>query len=345
MKTILYIAPKRSSFVNNDIKILQEEYNVLTYIKNWGQKINTPFLFFNQFYFILKNSKKISQIIISFAGYWSLIPVILGKIFRIPTYIIINGTDAVAFEEINYGNLRKPLLRNFIYLSYKWAYKLLPVSKSLMYVKNTYYSSKAIEQGVLAYFKDVTTPFKVIANGIDIESWRLSGIVKRESKSFMTVMGEGQEQVKGISLFVQLAFEFPNSKFSIVGVDSVSFETPENLVCLGRKKQKELIEIYHAHKFYMQLSNFEGFGVSLCEAMLCGCVPIVSNVNAMPEIVGDSGFIINSREDILEAVKTLRNAIYDTLSKENSNKSVLRIENKFSLNSRKEKLFSILNKG
>jgi len=44
------------------------------------------------------------------------------------------------------------------------------------------------------------------------------------------------------------------------------------------------------------LSNFEGFGVAICEAMLCKCVPIVSDVNFLPEIIGDSGFVLRKRD-------------------------------------------------
>ena len=33
--------------------------------------------------------------------------------------------------------------------------------------------------------------------------------------------------------------------------------------------------------------------------MLCQCIPIVSNVNVLPKIVGDSGFILEKRDSIM----------------------------------------------
>jgi glycosyltransferase involved in cell wall biosynthesis len=45
----------------------------------------------------------------------------------------------------------------------------------------------------------------------------------------------------------------------------------------------------------MQLSISEGFPNAICEAMLSGCVPIGSDVAAIPEIIGDTGFILKKR--------------------------------------------------
>ncbi|MEK6616903.1 MAG: glycosyltransferase [Bacteroidota bacterium] len=48
----------------------------------------------------------------------------------------------------------------------------------------------------------------------------------------------------------------------------------------------------------MQISMSEGFPNALCEAMLCECIPIVSNVGAMPEIVSYCEFILMNRNVI-----------------------------------------------
>jgi glycosyltransferase involved in cell wall biosynthesis len=50
------------------------------------------------------------------------------------------------------------------------------------------------------------------------------------------------------------------------------------------------------NEFYLQLSISEGFPNSLCEAMLCECIPIGSNVGGIPQIIGNSGRIIGNRD-------------------------------------------------
>jgi glycosyltransferase involved in cell wall biosynthesis len=51
------------------------------------------------------------------------------------------------------------------------------------------------------------------------------------------------------------------------------------------------------------LSVWEGFPSAPCEAMLCECVPIASPVAALPEIIGDTGYILERKDpDQLEAL-------------------------------------------
>src|SRR4030095_949960 len=62
---------------------------------------------------------------------------------------------------------------------------------------------------------------------------------------------------------------------------------------------------YSSHQFYLQLSIAEGFPSAICEAMLCECIPIGSNVAAIPMIISNNGFIVEKRDDtlILEIVE------------------------------------------
>ena len=43
---------------------------------------------------------------------------------------------------------------------------------------------------------------------------------------------------------------------------------------------------------YLQLSYYESFGVSVAEAIACGCVPIVTAGTALPEVCGIEGRVV-----------------------------------------------------
>ena len=54
----------------------------------------------------------------------------------------------------------------------------------------------------------------------------------------------------------------------------------------------ELARRYAAAAVYVQASTHEGFGMTVAEAMLAGCVPVVTPVGALPEVVGDTGVVV-----------------------------------------------------
>jgi glycosyltransferase involved in cell wall biosynthesis len=53
------------------------------------------------------------------------------------------------------------------------------------------------------------------------------------------------------------------------------------------------------------LSISEGFPNAICEAMLCGCIPLGSNVAAIPKIIGNEGYILKKRsvEDLEKLIQ------------------------------------------
>ena len=339
---LIYVVPAWSTFVGHDISILNEHYDVITNHYDWRRKILVPLYMLHQILFLLLNYRGVKAIVISFGGYWSYCASLFGKLFNIPVFIILNGSDAVSFPDINYGNLRKWPLRNVIKRSYQWAHMLLPVSSSLVRTVNTYYSDKAIPLGYAVEFPHINTPYRVVANGLQFSDWQRDHAIERDTRSFFTVLSPNQELRKGIPLILQLARRAPELKFYLGGIDgSDIIDPPENVTCIGRSNVNGLREWYNRCQFYLQLSNFEGFGVALCEAMLCECVPIGSSVNAIPEIIGETGYLLEKRDPImLEELVRLALAEKNLLIKgQNARQRVL--EN-YSLKKRQKELVSLI---
>jgi glycosyltransferase involved in cell wall biosynthesis len=104
--------------------------------------------------------------------------------------------------------------------------------------------------------------------------------------------------LKGGDLILDIASRNKHLRFYIAGCIKEDFEgidVPKNLNFSGFLTKDELREEYSKSLFHFQLSIFEGVGLSLCEAMLCGCIPIGSSVNEITKIIGQSGFILEKK--------------------------------------------------
>lgn len=343
-QTILFVAPGKNSFITSDRNILAKEFNIIENIYRWNKKLLTPVHILRQILFFAKTIKRSHSIVIEFAGYWSLIPVLYGRFFNVNTFIILHGTESANLPELNYGSLRKFPLRWFCMKSAKFADMLLPVSDSLIKTRNTFLGNKDTEmQGLYHFFPNLTTPYKVIHNGLDSIFWTPDDITK-DQNSFITVFGPGQFFLKGGDLLIDLAKRRHDLKIYVAGFppENIGRNIPENIMFFGHVEQSELKTIFSRCKFYFQLSAFEGFGLSLCEAMLCKCIPIGSNVNAIPDIIGDTGYIVSER-NIDELEKIVLKAIDSKTGLNNGEAARSRIIEKFPLSHRKNKLINILN--
>jgi glycosyltransferase involved in cell wall biosynthesis len=134
----------------------------------------------------------------------------------------------------------------------------------------------------------------------------------RERLALTVGVVEGRNlERKGLRPFVAAAARLPDVSFALVGrweddaIDQLRRLAPENVRFTGWVDQEALDEWYRRAAVYVQPSRHEGFGMSVAEAMLAGCVPVVMNVTAMPEVVGDAGVLIESQqpEAVAEGVR------------------------------------------
>jgi glycosyltransferase involved in cell wall biosynthesis len=106
---------------------------------------------------------------------------------------------------------------------------------------------------------------------------------------------------KGQLPFVRAAAELPDVRFTFAGswlddaIDVLRAAAPANVELTGWLSDEDLRARYRRAAVYVQASRHEGFGLAVAEAMLAGCVPVVMDVTAMPEVVGDAGVLIDSQ--------------------------------------------------
>lgn len=310
---ILMVFVLYATFAKRDVKILEQTYDVVPYRFNTSNKFLLPIAFIKQFFYLLFNTYKYKTIVTQSAGYLSFLPSLFSRIFKKQLVIIAIGTDCARLPMINYGSHDKPLIGWFTRYSFYHSDLILPVHKSLTESVYTYVDVKYPNQGIKAFCPGIKTPIIEMVNGYDTVKWKLKQL-ERKPNSFLTVTF-AVDQVgyyrKGIDTIMKAALSFPHYEFTIVGKVNLIEECPPNVTLISNVPQAELLDIYNSHEYYLQLSMFEGFPNALCEAMLCGCIPIGSDVAAIPDIIADSGYLLKrkSPDHIVELFGNLNRQI------------------------------------
>lgn len=349
-ETLIYIYPEYSTFIAKDISLLSARYNVITPRHSWREKILTPLNFLRQFFFLLINIHSSRAVFVMFGGYWSFLPALFGRVVRKPVYIIPGGTDCVSFPSLKYGSLRKPFLRIFIKWSFRMCTKLIPVDESLIWCDYNYYvNSEYRNQGYSFFFPGLKTPSQVIHNGFDPSFFSCAGS-RRLHNSFITIAPVSNMmrfRVKGIDNVLWLAKNYSDCTFTVIGIsESVISQienVPGNVSLMPFLPQEKFRDYLAKSEFILQLSVSEGFPNSLCEAMLCGCIPVGSSVGAMPSIIADTGYLMKSsdkdhlKERFKEILKT-----DDQARKQMSERARARIIENYHISFRGKALFDLL---
>lgn len=311
-KKVIYVHNGATTFVLKDQRLIAEAYRIEGFAFVVKNKWDLPLLFLKQIVFCFQHLPSASIVLCQFAGHHSLIPLFLGKLFGKPGMVLSNGSDCVSFPSLGYGHFRKPLMAANTRWSFQLAELIVPLHRSLIHATPTYHDIDGPSQGILHFCPGLRTPIEPLGYGFDSDAWKASG--ERDPKRFITVASNAHKPyiqvIKGLDMILQIAPRFPDHEFVIIGAKEGSFKNkPANVIEVPFVPNEELPAYFGAASFYLQLSVSEGFGNALCEAMLCGCIPIVSEVGAMPEIVGDSGVVVPKRD-----VEVLAESIREALS-------------------------------
>jgi glycosyltransferase involved in cell wall biosynthesis len=120
-----------------------------------------------------------------------------------------------------------------------------------------------------------------------------------------------------VKVFAKLKRNYPELKVVCSGGGTFSDEEIKLFESLGVKEDiiyfnandKMLANLYKHAEAFIYPSRYEGFGVSLLEAMNMKCPIIASNSSSIPEILGDAGLYINpdEPEDLENKIEMLLN--------------------------------------
>ena len=327
-KGLLYIFPQLSSFVKKDLSFFEKEYTVVTKLFHVKNKAFLPIYLCWDIITLPFRSKNTDTIVCQFGGYHTVAPAIWSKWLKKKFYIVLGGYDCVSFPNIGYGAFANNWMRKAVEFSYKRADLLLPVHESLMFSEYKYSSEFPENQGVKAFIPNLKTPHKTIFNGYDPNKWPADLSLKKPRTAITIAAGIEENRrsiLKGIDVVIEFAKKHPEYHFDIVGGSLVN--TPINVTVHPQLSPSELHKLLQQSQFYLQLSISEGFPNALCEAMLCGCIPVVSNVASMPEIIGDSGGVLKHKN--IEELSSLLTKLERSDIAELQNKAIKQISSRF----------------
>ncbi len=299
-----------ASFILRDLRMLEEFTDVRRYSFK-ADRSDLPIALLRALLVSLREVPKCDIVVCQFGGWNAWIPLQVARWWGKPAVLVVHGTDCVSLPSIGYGNFRKWPLRSVTARCMRLATRILPVHESLVICESDYATGVMSRQGIEAHLGSAHAPVTVLHHGFDADWWT-PGPADGRSGSLTVVAGSGSpttRALKGVDLLLECARAFPEERFSVVGSGPPgSVGLPNNVRFLGPLPQEELKRLYQSHRFYLQLSMSEGFGCALAEAMLCGCVPIVSSAGSLPDIVGDTGYVLG-RRDAADLSALLRTAL------------------------------------
>ena len=280
-KKILYVHSRKASFVAIDREILASEYEV----EDLYQPGRVPNLFR-----IVPAVMRADLVFGWFASWHTFVPITLAWLLRKPSVQIIGGFDTANMPDVGYGYQQGGLRR--------WGSRWI-MKRATRLITNSNYSRSEIAANTPIPPERVT----VVHHGVPDPFGPLDESREREPVA-LTVghLVKTTLMQKGHQPFVEAARHLPDVRFVFVGkwhddaIDHLRSLAPENVEFTGWLSDEDLESLYARASVYVQASRHEGFGLAVAEAMLAGCVPVVMNVTAMPEVVDGAGVLISSQE-------------------------------------------------
>lgn len=153
--------------------------------------------------------------------------------------------------------------------------------------------------------------------------------VKRQSHtrsdlSFLWVgrLDSNKDPVTVITGFIQFLKEEPDAKLYLIYQGGELLQQVKDLInsdergssairLVGKVIHDQMQTWYTSVNFILSGSHYEGSGVAVCEAMSCGCIPIVTNILSFRRMTGPGkcGFLFEAgnEKDLLAALLKTRN--------------------------------------
>jgi len=290
---ILFVHNALTEFVRLDLQELRMRFEVTEYLEK--SRFVNPATLWQQ----VKNHDLVFG---WFASWHTFLPMQFAKMLGKPSVLVIGGYDVANMPDIGYGHQRGGLK--------KWASRRT-MRLATRLITNSIYSREEVARTV-----GLTNGIvRSIYHGVPDRFGEMPRVPRERIALTVGNVDGSNLSRKGHEPFVRAAALLPDVSFVLVGKckdDAIDFlrsiATP-NVTFTGQVSDDALLDYYRKASVYVQASLHEGFGMSVAEAMLGGCIPVTMEAGALPEVTGECGVRIRSRDagDIAEAIQTALN--------------------------------------
>ena len=318
---LFFFSTLYTPFIEEDFRILSEIYAVRRIITQGFRAL-----------FQIPGEVRRSDIALAwFGSVYAGLLVLCARLFGKKSIVVVAGIDASKDPEIRYGIWLSPWKAVAVRYAFRNADRILVVDPFL-----------AREVRRLAKYEGkniVNIPF-----GFDGTRWHPGGGKGRSVVTIAACHDEWRMKKKGIDKLFEAASDLPDVRFLVIGINEhlipeARRAAPGNVDIVAYVPREDLLPYLQRAKVYCQPSYTEGLPNALCEAMLCACVPVGTNVGGIPTAIGDTGFIVpyGGRGALVGA---LREALDSLPSKGDEARE--RILREFTLERRRERLAQIV---
>ncbi|HET7700136.1 MAG TPA: glycosyltransferase [Candidatus Limnocylindria bacterium] len=295
---LLLVHRARSSFVRDDVEILRRHFEVIE-LEARAPLTPAPWT-------IVRAVARADIVLCWFASWHAVVPLLLARALGRPGVVIVGGYDVAAMPEIGYGLQRGGASRALSRLALRAAARVVPFSRAALGEAR---ANAGVPEGKLAL-----VPLGVADTGaVPLGTRDIALSVARVDESNLTRKGL-DETARTARLLAPAETVIAGEIADAAVAARLRALGGSTLRLAGRVSDAELAALYARAAAYLQLSRHEGFGMSVAEAMRAGCVPVVTRVGSLPELVGDLGEYVASPEEAAAAVRRARDAPPDRRS-------------------------------
>jgi glycosyltransferase involved in cell wall biosynthesis len=278
LRSILFVHNGGAQFVRLDLAELRKSYQVTEcYVRSRWVNPAT----------IWRQVRMHDLVFGWFASWHTFLPFIFARLSGKPSVLVVGGYDVANMPQISYGHQRGGIKKWVSRLTMRIATRLITFSN---YSESEAERNASISKSqIRTIYIGVPDPFVSLPQG-------------HRDRMVLTVGNVDRSNLlrKGHEAFVRTAALMPDVSFVLAGawkdnaVEHLRAIATPNVTLTGWLSDEALGDYYRRASVYVQPSLHEGFGLSVAEAMLAGCVPVVSRAGSLPEVTGEMAIFVDT---------------------------------------------------